>query len=71
MVFTLSVILTAKDDLTLSTVIDGLVKLSALPIVGFKGMLDGFRFAKEDKSGWLETKARLLESFVEQSQAKI
>ncbi len=71
MVFTLSVILTAKDDMTLSTVIDGLVKLSALPIVGFKGMLDGFRFAKDDKSGWLETKARLLESFIEERQAQI
>lgn len=64
MIFTISVILTAKEDMTVSTVIDGIVKLSALPIVGFKGMLDGYRFAKDDKSGWLETKARLLESFI-------
>ena len=65
MIFTISIILTAKDDLTVSTVIDGIVKLSALPIVGFKGMLDGFRFSKDEKSGWLETKARLLECFIE------
>ena len=65
MIFTVSVILTAKENMTLSTVIDGIVKLSALPIVGFKGMLDGYRFSKDDKSGWLEAKARILESFVE------
>lgn len=64
MVFTISVILTTKDNMTISTVIDGLVKLSALPIIGFKGLIDGHRFSKEDKSAWLETKARLLESFV-------
>ena len=65
MVFTVSVILTAKEDMTLSTVIDGIVKLSALPVIGFKGMMDGFRFAREDKACWLETKARLLESYIE------
>ena len=66
MIFTISIILTAKDDLTVSTVIDGIVKLSALPIVGFKGMMDGFRFSKDEKSGWLETKARLLECFIKE-----
>ena len=64
MIFTISVILTAKDNLSVSTVIDGLVKLSALPIIGFKGLIDGYRFSKEDKSAWLETKSRLLESFL-------
>lgn len=64
MVFTVSVILTAKDNLTVSTVIDGLVKLSCLPVIGFKGTLDGYRFTREDKSGWLETKARLLEAYL-------
>lgn len=64
MIFTISVILTTKDNMSLSTVIDGLVKLSALPIIGFKGLIDGYRYSKEDKSCWLETKARLLESFL-------
>lgn len=68
MIFTISVILTAKENMTVSTVIDGLVKLSALPIVGFKGLLDGYRFAREDKSAWLDTKSRLLESFLEDGQ---
>ena len=66
MVFTVSVILTAKEDLTVSAVMDGILKLSALPIIGLKGLLDGYGFSKEDKSSWLLTKARLLESFLNQ-----
>ena len=67
MIFTVSVILTAKENMSLSTVIDGIVKLSALPIVGFKGMLDGYAFTKEDKSAWLEAKAGILESFINEN----
>jgi hypothetical protein len=63
-IFTVSVILTAKNGLTPSTVIDGILKLSALPIVGFKGFLDGYRYATEAKISWLETKTRLLEKFL-------
>ena len=64
MIFTVSVILTVKENMSVESVIEGLLKLCALPIVGLRGMLDGYRFAKEDKSAWLETKARLLESFI-------
>ena len=65
MIFTVSIILTAKENMTVSTVIDGIVKLSALPIVGFKGMLDGYSFARDDRSAWLDAKARILESFLD------
>lgn len=65
MIFTVSVILTAKEDMTASTVIDGILKLSALPIVGLKGLIDGYSFAREERANWLLTKARLLESFLE------
>lgn len=65
MVFTVSVILTAKENLTPSAIIDGIVKLCALPIIGFKGTLDGYRFSREDKSAWLETKARLLQTYLQ------
>ena len=64
MIFTVSLILTTKDGMTVSSIVEGLLKLSALPIIGFRGMLDGYKFAKEEKSAWLETKARLLESFL-------
>lgn len=68
MIFTVSVILTTKDGMTVSSVIEGVLKLSALPVIGFRGMLDGYKFAKEEKSAWLETKARLLESFALDNQ---
>ena len=66
MVFTVSVILTAKEGQNIYTVLNGILKLSALPIVGFKGALDGYSFSKEYKSGWLEAKARIIEAFLEQ-----
>ena len=65
MIFTLSFILTAKDGMSGATILEGLIKLSALPIIGFKGLLDGYQYAKEDKSAWLETKARLLCAFID------
>ena len=63
-VFTVSIILTAKDGLTATTVIEGIIRLCALPVVGFRGTVDGYNFARDSKSAWLETKARLLESFL-------
>ena len=69
MLFSASVILTAKDGLTLNTVLDGLVKLSTLPIVGFKGYTQGFEFVKCSRLPWLQTKYRLLEAFHESCAA--
>ena len=63
-VFTVSVMLTAKEGLTAETVIEGILKLSTLPIIGFKGYSAGYSYAKDTKSAWLETKARLLEGFI-------
>ena len=62
--FTVSIMLTTKSELSASTVIDGLIKLSALPMIGFKGFLDGYRYAKDVKSSWLETKTRVLQTFL-------
>jgi hypothetical protein len=64
MIFTVSIILTAKENMTLSTVIDSLIKLSALPIVGLKGLLDGYSYARETKVDWLNTKTELLLEFL-------
>lgn len=66
MVLTVSVILNLRGDLTPSVVIDGLIKLSALPVIGFRGYASGYSFVKEKKSVWLETKARLLCAFAEE-----
>jgi hypothetical protein len=69
-IMTVSVILTVRGDLTLSVILDGMIKLSALPIIGFRGYCAGYSFVKEKKSVWLETKARLLESFVREEAEK-
>ncbi len=62
--FTVSVMLTIKESLTVSAIIEGIVKLSALPLIGFKGYSSGYSFAKNIKSHWIETKAEILEEFL-------
>lgn len=69
MLFSASVILTAKDGLTVNSVLDGLVKLSSLPIIGFKGYAGGFDFVRYSRLPWLDTKKRLLEAFRESCEA--
>lgn len=63
MIFTASLILTAKSDLTATAVIESLMKLSALPVIGFRAYVSGFNYTREHEAAWLETKARILESF--------
>ena len=65
---TVSVMLTTKDNLSVATVIDGLFKLSALLVIGFKGYASGYSHAKYTLPTWLDTKARLLEAFLKKSQ---
>lgn len=62
--FTATVMLSAKDGLTATTVIEGLFKLSALPIIGFKGYSAGYSYAKGARCAWIDTKTRLLEAFI-------
>ncbi len=70
MIFTVSLVLTARGDLTPSVIIDGLIKLSALPIIGFRGYTAGYSFVKDKKSLWVETKTRLLEAFLKENACK-
>ena len=64
MMITLSVMLSAKDGLTATDVLNGLLKLSALPLIGFKGYSAGYSYVKHNISLFLETKANILESFL-------
>ena len=64
MAFTVSIILSTKDGMSASSVLDGIFKLTALPIVGIRGYSEGYSYVKNSKSAWLETKARLLELFI-------
>ena len=64
MVITISVMLSLKESLGPAEICEGLMKLSALPIIGIRGYVCGFSYAKDVRAGWLETKSRLLEGFL-------
>ena len=67
MCVTVSVILSTKSGLTAPDVINALLKLSSLPLVGFRGYSAGYLYAKRELSAWLATKAGILECFLERS----
>ena len=64
MALTVSVILTAKDGLGTADVLSGILKLSTLPIIGFKGYSQGYTFTKRKESAWLDTKSGIIEGFL-------
>ena len=61
---TVSVILTAKDGLTVTDVLNGVLKLSALPVAAFRGYSQGYTYAKHSLSLWLDTKSGILEGYL-------
>jgi hypothetical protein len=63
MFFTASVVLTAKE-LSLVSVMEGIIKLSALPIVGFRGYINGYNYKKDREAAWIKTKIKLLRGFI-------
>ncbi len=63
MCLTVSVMLSVKDGLTAESIIEGIIKLAALPIVGFRGYSTGYTHVKECTITWLESKTRILRVF--------
>ena len=63
MLFTASVVLSTKE-LSLVAIIEGAMKLSTLPIVGFRGYVNGYNYKKDEEAEWMKTKIRLLEGFL-------
>lgn len=70
MLVTLSVILTAKEEMTSADILNGILKLSALPLVGFRGYASGYSYAKHSLADWLKTKTDILESFINKKEEK-
>lgn len=62
--FTISLMISVKDNLTTAGVIEALLKLSTLPIIGLKGYSGGYEYVTVSEVGWMETKARLLDAFI-------
>lgn len=67
---TVSVMLTAKDGLTVGEVIEGILKLLTLPMVGIKGYVAGYRYTLDTEVPWIETKTRILEAFFKKCAEK-
>ncbi len=60
---TVSVILSTKEGLSGADVLSALLRLSALPMLGFRGYSEGYTYTKHSMSLWLETKANIIEGF--------
>lgn len=69
MTVTVSVMLTAKENLGAADIIDGVFKLSALPVVGFRGYAAGYNYTKRTLTSWLAAKARLLDAFLKRKES--
>lgn len=67
---TVSVILSPKDGLSTADVINGILKLSALPIIGIRGYTAGMIFSERTRSSWLSTRSRILEAFLAEKSLK-
>lgn len=63
-VFTVSLALGAKDGLTASAIIEGVFKISALLLVGFRGYSAGYMHTSSALPTWLKIKTRLLDAFL-------
>ena len=66
MLFTVSVMISVKDNLGAAGVIESLVKLSTLPAIGLKGYSGGYEYVTESEIGWIDTKSRLLDAFLKE-----
>ena len=64
MIFTVSVMLSAKDGLTPTGVIESLLKLSTLPVIGLRGYSDGYNLATVAEVSELRMRIRLLGAFL-------
>ena len=63
-VVTVSVILTVKDGLGASDVVESILKLSSLPIIGCRGYAAGYSYVKNVEVPTLTTKKRIIESYL-------
>ena len=71
MIFTVSVMISVKDNLTAAGIIEALVKLCTLPVIGLKGYSGGYEYVTVSEIAWLETKCRIIETFLKTEDNKV
>ncbi len=65
MCVTVSFVLRIKDGMSGADIANGILKLCSLPIIGIRGYTAGIFYSSVTRASWLETKARILESFLD------
>jgi len=68
MIFTISLMISTRENQSFASVIESLVKLCTLPIIGLKGYNAGYRYATEAELGWLDTKSNLLDCYIKRRE---
>ena len=64
MIFTVSVMISTKDNLSAAGIIEIILKLATLPVIGIKGYAAGYEYVTESEKSWLDVKSRLLSAFL-------
>ncbi len=64
MLFTVSLMVSLKSDMSAETVIEGILKLSPLPLLGLKGYTAGYEFTSRGELLWLNTKTGILKEYL-------
>ena len=67
---TVSMALTLKDGLTPRVVLEGILKLSTLPVVAFRGYVIGHSYVRGPLLAWQEAKRDILEAFIKEEDKK-
>lgn len=64
--FTASMMISAKEGLTFSSIMESILKLSTLPIIGLKGYTAGYEYTVGSELTWINVKTDLLDAFIKQ-----
>ena len=65
---TVSIALRIKEGLTAEAVAEGILKLSTLPVVAFRGYATGHGYVKGQLVAWQRAKTSLLEAFLKETE---
>ncbi len=68
---TVSVMLTVKGDMGASDILGAILKLSALPIIGFRGYAQGYSYIKNESLVWYRIRCDIIEEFIEVKKQKV
>ncbi|MBQ8290618.1 MAG: hypothetical protein IJY01_07110 [Clostridia bacterium] len=63
-VLTVSIMLTAKSDMSASDIIGSVLKLTALPVIGVRGYAAGYSYVKNDCAVWYRIRCDIIEEYL-------